>query len=75
MQSVTANGKEPPWYQEIVERIGATHADLIPVLRAITDKYGYIPSQQWKNGGIDEPSTKRSILLPLLQDAVNSTAW
>ena len=43
MQSVTANEEGTTLgIREIVERIGATHADLIPVLRAITDKYGYI---------------------------------
>jgi NADH:ubiquinone oxidoreductase subunit E len=43
MQSVTLNVEGTTLgVREIVERIGATRADLIPVLRAITDKYGYI---------------------------------
>ena len=43
MQSVTVNIEGTTLgVREIVERIGATRADLIPVLRAITDKYGYI---------------------------------
>ena len=43
MQSVTANEQGTTLgVREIVKRIGATRADLIPVLRAITDEFGYI---------------------------------
>ncbi len=59
MQSVTANEEGTTLsVREIVEHIGATRADLIPVLRAITDKYGYIsqPAMEELSGLMNLPT-------------------